>query len=132
MGEFSLVRPFGPPIGLFPMPLDLVLALNSWADERLDLEVLAAIDFSSQLAGEVFSELKIPDDVARATGLFDYLKRCVAGYIRSAVGREITGVLSGEKLVASRLLIAGLFDSLPAITTLLIGMTVTFPEQDGL
>lgn len=43
MGEFSLVRPFGPPIGLFPMPLDLVLALNSWVDEQLDLEVLATL-----------------------------------------------------------------------------------------
>lgn len=85
---FELIHPFGPPIGKFPLELELVSKINQIIDDPQKLEQLD--DWGHKLAGEVSSEIRLPHDLCEAIGLTEYLKRCTTAYIFQITKKTIS------------------------------------------
>ena len=62
--SLSIIRPFGPYIGKFILPQDLVEKVNLFVEKTSnDPELLAAVDWSHKLVGKVEQEIKIDDSI---------------------------------------------------------------------
>ena len=73
----KFLKPFGPIIGVFQLPQELINELNELMDKG-DLE-----DYSDQLAGKVEEAGKIPPEILG--GYKDFLKECLIDYIQSCL-----------------------------------------------
>ena len=89
--KFELLKPFGPPIGRFPIELSIVDAVNQLIDEPSSAAQTHNLeDWGSKLAGEVDTELRIPNSLCEQLGITEWFKRCTAAYIFRSTGKQIT------------------------------------------
>ena len=86
---FELIRPFGPPIGKFPLPFAFCQIINSLVDSYESGSDVGLEPFGDNLAGEVKSELKLSHQIMESSGLEAYLIRCVKAYVLRASGNIV-------------------------------------------
>lgn len=85
--EEGIVRPFGPLLGRYRIPPQLVSSLNALVDES-DAEKLK--DHGDKLAGQIAQELIISPETVRELGIDDYLLRIVSNYVHQATNKRLT------------------------------------------
>jgi hypothetical protein len=81
-----LVRPFGPPIGLYDIPTELCAQINSLVDS----ESTELIPNGENLAGQIEGEFRISSAACKKMGLGDYLLKTVSKYIEQSIEKKIT------------------------------------------
>ena len=77
----KLLRPFGPSIGLFRLPPDIIDAANKATDLVASSPELGKhLDWSSQLVGKVRQEFTIPQFFLQAH--MPFFSKCVLEYVQ--------------------------------------------------
>ena len=62
--KFEILRPFGPPIAKFKIPLRLVKKINNFVDEIIkDKNKSLSLDVGSKLSGQVSQEIALPKEI---------------------------------------------------------------------
>ena len=79
-----LVRPFGPPIGLYDIPEELCTQINSLVDS----ESTELIPNGENLAGQIEGEFRISSAACKRMGLGDYLLKTVSRYIEQSIEKN--------------------------------------------
>ena len=81
-----LVRPFGPPLGLYDIPADICLKIN----ELIDTCSKDLSHTGNSLAGQIQGEFEISSAACKRIGLGDYLANVVSRYIKQSTDKQIT------------------------------------------
>ena len=84
----KIIRPFGPPLGITPMPTDLIAKINHFIDEKIDKNS-SDYDHGKHLAGQVSQEIKLPKEIID-DGLLTFLSALTSAYIENSIGKKIT------------------------------------------
>ena len=84
---FELMRPFGPPVGKFPIPSKICDEINQLVDSHNKGDRTGLEYFGDHLAGEIASELLIPPHLMLSTGLEAHIIRCIKGYVMRSLNK---------------------------------------------
>ena len=89
--DFSLVRAFGPPIGLTNIPQLIVKKLNTFVDNEVEnnTELAKNLDHGKKLAGQVKQEILIPKEILEPD-LFSFLLNITKHYVKIGTNKDIT------------------------------------------
>tara|TARA_B100000131_G_scaffold268081_1_gene266676 strand:- start:4945 stop:5574 length:630 start_codon:yes stop_codon:yes gene_type:complete len=80
----DIIRPFGPCIGKFKLPTEMVGAVNSYIENvEKDEEKIADLDWSSRLVGKVTQEVRVQDEVLAPYS--EFLTSCVEEYLNQII-----------------------------------------------
>jgi hypothetical protein len=82
----QIIRPFGPPIGLYDIPEKLCIQLNDLVDS--DSPELSPN--GENLAGQIEAEYRISANACQKLGLGDYLANAVSTFIEQSTEKKIT------------------------------------------
>tara|TARA_Y100001970_G_scaffold170752_1_gene208707 strand:- start:10175 stop:10813 length:639 start_codon:yes stop_codon:yes gene_type:complete len=89
--DFSIVRAFGPPIGISNIPQDVVKKLNQFVDDEIvnNPELPKNLDHGKNLVGQVKQEILIPKKIIEPE-LFSFLLNITKHYVKIAINKDIT------------------------------------------
>ena len=91
MEENKYFRPFGPSIGKFTLPDNIIKILNNHADEIIkDNDKLKNLDHGKRLAGNVTQEFKLEPEFLKRSGFLDFLALCTTKWIKATENKKIT------------------------------------------
>ena len=87
--SYELYRPFGPPIGKFKIPPNIVKKINDFVDFAVIDKVKAKeLDVGSGLAGQVTQELALPEEIIQGE-LVKLFSSFTSDYINGSLGVQI-------------------------------------------
>lgn len=81
----QIIRPFGPPIGLYDIPEKLCIQLNDLVDS--DSPELSPN--GENLAGQIEAEYRISANACQKLGLGDYLANAVSTFIEQSTEKKL-------------------------------------------
>ena len=89
--ELSIVRAFGPTIGVTNIPKLVINKLNAFVDNEVDknLELAKNLDHGNKLAGQVKQEIVIPREIIEPE-LFSFLLNVTKHFVKTGRGKDIT------------------------------------------
>jgi hypothetical protein len=87
----TILKPFGPTIGMVEIPKNLIESLNNYIDKIVkDEKKSNELDYGKKLVGNVTQEFIIEKDFAKKIGWIDFLSKGVAAWISYSTGKKIT------------------------------------------
>ncbi len=87
--SYELYRPFGPPIGKFKIPPNIVKKINDFVDIAvIDKVKVKELDVGSGLAGQVTQELALPEEIIQGE-LVKLFSSFTSDYINGSLGVQI-------------------------------------------
>ena len=88
--NFEVHRPFGPTVGKFVMPPELIKKLNDYSEEIIvDKEKSKKLDAGKKLAGQVTQEFDLENEFIKSSGLMEFLGNSVATWIKYSTSLQI-------------------------------------------
>tara|TARA_Y100001963_G_scaffold149291_1_gene228510 strand:+ start:125 stop:772 length:648 start_codon:yes stop_codon:yes gene_type:complete len=85
-----LTRPFGPFVGKFSLPHELIDTVNSYVDSLSDPEVIQSLDWSQNLVGKVHQEIKITK--ATLASYEEFLRSQVRDYLQQVLNQGVVSL----------------------------------------
>ena len=87
--KFEILRPFGPPIAKFKIPLRLVKKINNFVDEIIkDKNKSLSLDVGSKLSGQVSQEIALPKEIMEDE-ILELFSRFTISYVRETLNQKI-------------------------------------------
>ena len=87
--KFEILRPFGPPIAKFSIPLRLVNKINKFVDETIsDKNKSISLDVGSKLSGQVSQEIALPKEIMEDE-ILDLFSRFTISYVKETLNQKI-------------------------------------------
>jgi len=83
--DFNLVKPFGPDIGMFQVPSEVLKKMLKITDKVLEDE--KRIDWGHNLVGNVKEEPWVSNEVLKEEGIYDYLQNMLYNYVFNSLTR---------------------------------------------
>ena len=88
--NFEVHRPFGPTVGKFEMPPELIKKLNDYSEKIIvDKEKSKKLDAGKKLAGQVTQEFDLENEFIKSSGLMEFLGNSVATWIKYSTSLQI-------------------------------------------
>tara|TARA_R110002167_G_C12637648_1_gene648102 strand:- start:421 stop:1299 length:879 start_codon:yes stop_codon:yes gene_type:complete len=88
--DFMLLKPFGPDMGVFKTPSEIVEKLIEITDKVLDDK--ERVDWGTHLVGQVKEEPWVSNEVLKEHGVYDYLNGMIYNYVYNSLqkaGHEV-------------------------------------------
>ncbi len=87
--KFEILRPFGPPIAKFKIPLRLVKKINNFVDETIkDKNKSLSLDVGSKLSGQVSQEIALPKEIMEDE-IIELFSRFTISYVKETLNQKI-------------------------------------------
>jgi len=83
--DFNLMKPFGPDIGLFTIPSEVLDRLIKITDKVLDDK--KRVDWGTHLVGQVKEEPWVSNEMLQEAGVYDYLQGMLYNYVAQSLTR---------------------------------------------
>ena len=88
--QFSIFKPFGPPVAKVKIPQKILDELNNYVDRIIiDKEKSKNLDWGKKLVGDVTQEFKLELDFATKIGWLDFLAKCSAKYVEMTIKQQV-------------------------------------------
>jgi uncharacterized protein (TIGR02466 family) len=84
--DFNLVKPFGPNVGFFKAPSEVLKTLIELTDKVLEDE--NRVDWGNNLVGQVKEEPWVSNEMLKEAGIYQYLNMMLYNYVWNSLSRE--------------------------------------------
>jgi hypothetical protein len=89
--DLKIIRNLGPSILKVKIPNNILNSLNIQIDEVLaDKERQKKLDYGNKLAGDVFQEFQLDEEIVTKSGWLNFLSTCAHKWIEIETGKKIT------------------------------------------
>lgn len=83
--DFNLIKPFGPDIGMFQIPSEVLARMIEITDKVLQDE--KRIDWGKNLVGNIKEEPWVSNEVLKEKGIYGYLQNMLYNYVMNTLSR---------------------------------------------
>ena len=84
--NFNLVKPFGPNLGMFNVPPEVLKTLIKLTDKILEDE--NRVDWGNNLVGQVKEEPWVSNEILKEAGIYQYLSMMLYNYVWNSLTRD--------------------------------------------